>query len=130
MLNGVVVAQADTSLRVLETSHPPVYYIHMDCINQDFMHKTTKTTFCEFKGLSSHFTVEVADLKVVNGAWYYASPTPSYIDLKHHVAFYPSKFECYVGGERAQAQYGDFYGGWITSNVVGPFKGEPGTLNW
>ncbi len=130
VLNGLIVASTDSTLRVTETSHPPVYYIHPDNINMEYLHKTTKTTFCEYKGLCSHYTVEVGDLKVVNGAWFYASPTAPYVDLKHCVAFYPSKFECFVGGERAQAQHGDFYGGWITSNVVGPFKGEPGTLNW
>jgi uncharacterized protein (DUF427 family) len=130
MLNGSVIAETDNCLRVLETSHPPVYYINPEDISWDHFRKTTKTTFCEFKGLSSHYTVEVGDLKVVNGAWYYLSPTPDFAELKQHVAFYPSKFECYIGSERAQAQYGDFYGGWITSDIVGPFKGEPGTLNW
>jgi uncharacterized protein (DUF427 family) len=130
LLNGIVVAEADSTLRVLETSHPPVHYIHPDNINWEYIRKATKTTFCEYKGLAAHYTVEVSDLKVVNGAWYYPAPTSGYLEIKGYVAFYPGKFECYINGERAKAQHGDFYGGWITSDVVGPFKGEPGTLHW
>ncbi len=130
LLNGTLVAEADAALRVLETSHPPVFYIHPDNVSLDHFRKTLRTTFCEFKGQASYYTAQVGDVKVVNSAWYYPSPTSGYAEIKNHVAFYPSKFECYVGEERVQAQQGDFYGGWITANVVGPFKGEPGTLNW
>jgi len=130
LLNGIIVAEADSAIRVMETSHPPVFYIDPGNINREYFRKTLRTTFCEFKGQAAYYTVEVGDLKVVNSAWYYPSPTAGYLAIKNFVAFYPSKFECYVGAERVQAQQGDFYGGWITPEIVGPFKGEPGTLNW
>jgi uncharacterized protein (DUF427 family) len=130
LLNGVVIAESESSVRILETSHPPVYYIHPDDVSREYLRKTLKTSFCEFKGQSSYYTVEVGDLKVVNSAWYYPSPTSGYISIKNHIAFYPSKFECYVNDERVSAQAGDFYGGWITHDIVGPFKGDPGTHNW
>jgi uncharacterized protein (DUF427 family) len=128
--NGELIAETKNALRVLETSHPPVYYIPPDDLQKQYLTRTSRATFCEFKGQASYYTVKVGDHVEVNGAWYYALPTSGYRELKNHVAFYPSRFECLIDGERVQAQPGDFYGGWITKDIVGPFKGDPGTLHW
>ena len=86
---------------------------------------------CEFKGRAVYYTVRVGDRSVAEAAWSYPSPTDRFRALKDHVAFYVSRMDaCYVDDEQAHAQEGDFYGGWITEDVVGPFKGAPDTLGW
>ena len=86
---------------------------------------------CEWKGSAAYYTVRVGERVVENAAWFYPRPTAAFAPIKEHVAFYASLMdECYVGDERVQAQPGDFYGGWVTSSVVGPFKGDPGTGGW
>jgi|GEM_PF-54528 len=131
IFNGVVIADTHDAYRVLETSHPPSYYIPLDDINQDYLVKTDRSSFCEFKGGASYYTIRVDDKSAQNAAWYYASPSRGFEQIKDHVSFYASKMDaCFVGDEQVQAQSGDFYGGWITSKVVGPFKGGPGTWGW
>jgi uncharacterized protein (DUF427 family) len=131
VFNGVTIADTINALRVLETSHPPSYYIPMADVRMEFLKATPRQTFCEFKGKASYFTLEVDDKAVQHGVWHYPNPTPNFTALKAHIALYPGKMDaCYVGNEQVQAQEGDFYGGWITSDIVGPFKGGPGTLFW
>jgi hypothetical protein len=90
-----------------------------------------RRTFCEFKGTASYFDVRVGDARAEAAAWTYRDPSPGYEAIKDHVAFYPSRMDaCYVEDERVEAQPGDFYGGWITRDIVGPFKGAPGTFGW
>src|SRR5829696_8023361 len=102
VFGDVTLAYTARAKRVLETSHPPVYY---DVVAEDRAEE--------------------------RAAWFYPSPTPSFRDLEDYVAFYPSRMDaCWVGGEKVEAQEGDFYGGWITRNIVGPFKGSPGTWGW
>ncbi len=96
----------------------------------DFLKATKKSSFCEWKGVASYWTVSVADQTAENAAWSYESPNPNFIAIKGHLAFYPSLAECYVDDERVEAQPGDFYGGWITREVVGPFKGAAGSWGW
>jgi uncharacterized protein (DUF427 family) len=131
MFNGVTIADSTRSFRVLETSHPPVYYIPRDDIRMEYLQAIPRQTFCEFKGAASYWTVRVGDKVAAEGGWSYESPDARYSAIKGHIAFYASRMEaCYVDDEQVQAQAGDFYGGWITSEIVGPFKGGPGTWGW
>lgn len=124
VFNGVVLADTQQAKRILETSHPPVYYIPPVDIKMEYLTPTQRATFCEWKGTASYYTIKVAGKTLPNAAWYYPRPNAEYADLKDYVAFYPGLMEaCYVNGEPVQPQPGDFYGGWITKDIVGPFKG-------
>lgn len=129
---GITIADSRRTLRVLETSHPPVYYIPQDDLRMDLLEPNQHTTFCEFKGKARYWTLHFPDDTYHdNVGWSYPEPTPNFLPLKDYLAFYPSLLDkCFVGDELVQAQAGDFYGGWITSWIKGPFKGEPGTLGW
>ncbi len=141
---GVVLAETTRALRVLETSHPPVFYLPPEDIRMDLMQPSqARKSFCEFKGLASYWDLRLPAeapgvtesrgglRRVPDLAWSYPQPTPRFAALRDHLAFYASRVdECTVDGERVAAQPGDFYGGWITSQVSGPFKGAPGTSGW
>jgi uncharacterized protein (DUF427 family) len=97
----------------------------------EYLHQTNQQTFCEWKGVANYYTIVVGDKQIVNGAWFYANPTPAFTVIQNYVAFYPSKMDaCYVDQEKVQPQSGDFYGGWITQDIVGPFKGSSNTWGW
>ncbi len=131
VFGGIVLAETRRAKRVLETSHPPVYYIPPADIQMPFLTRTARTTFCEWKGRAGYYSLQAGDREEANAAWFYPAPTLAFAALKDFVAFYPSRMDaCFVDGERVQAQPGDFYGGWITGEIVGPFKGDPGTLGW
>jgi uncharacterized protein (DUF427 family) len=131
IFNGVTIAETRRAKRVLETSSPPVYYIPPEDIRMECLAPTARTTVCEWKGRARYFTVTVGDRIAANAAWCYPNPTPDFALIRGYVAFYASAMDaCYVDDERVQPQAGDFYGGWITRDIVGPFKGEPGTLHW
>lgn len=131
IFNGEVIAQTNNGYRVLETSHPPAYYIPQQDINMDHLEKTARTTFCEFKGAASYWSITVGDQSAENAAWSYHNPNHGYEAITDHLCFYASKMDkCYVDDELVQPQAGDFYGGWITSDIVGPFKGGAGTWGW
>lgn len=131
VVDGVTIADSTRAKRVLETSHPPVYYVPPDDVRLDCLQTSRHRTWCEWKGEASFYSVAVPGKIIENAAWYYPAPTQRFADLKDYVAFYPSKMDaCYVDEEKVQPQQGDFYGGWITSKIVGPFKGAPGTLGW
>ncbi len=131
IFNGVPIVETRRAKRVLETSHPPVYYIPAEDIKMEYLTPTSRQTYCEFKGAASYYTISVGDNSLLDGAWYYPHPSKGYEGLANYVAFYPGKMDaCYVNDERVQAQPGDFYGGWITSKIIGPFKGGPGTYGW
>lgn len=131
VLNGVTLADTKNAYRVLETSHPPVYYIPPGDIKMDYFTRESRTSHCEWKGRAIYYRAEVDGRRVDQAAWAYPDPTPRFEVITDHLAFYPSKMDaCYVGDEEARAQEGDFYGGWITDKIVGPFKGGAGTLGW
>jgi uncharacterized protein (DUF427 family) len=131
VLNGETIAESDRAYRVLETSHPPAYYIPQEDVNMDYLHKNSRRTVCEFKGAATYWDVQVGDKQAGNAGWSYDSPRPGFEDIQGYITFYASKMDaCYVDDEQVQPQEGDFYGGWITSDVVGPFKGGPGTWGW
>ncbi len=124
-------AKSITTYRVLETSHPPGFYIPQDHCNMNFLRKNDQTSMCEFKGLAVYFDLIMDGKKVKNVAWCYENPYSRFAVIKNHLAFYPGRVDtCFVDGEKVTAQEGDFYGGWITSNIEGPFKGGPGTWGW
>jgi len=128
---GQIVADTHRALRVLETSQPPAYYIPPQDVRLDCLRPTGHTTWCEFKGTARHHAITVGGHTVADAAWSYPDPTPGFEAIRDHLAFYPARVEaCFVDGERVSAQEGDFYGGWITRDVVGPFKGGPGTAGW
>ncbi len=135
-LGATVVADTRRALRVLETSHPPTYYLPLaDLAGGALVPVDGVTTVCEFKGRAVYFDVVVTGddgARTVRrrAAWAYPSPAPGYEALAGHVALYPGRFACTVDGEPVEAQEGDFYGGWRTSRVVGPFKGGAGTWGW
>jgi len=132
IFNEVVIANSSNTYRVLETSHPPSYYISPDDIAMEYFETIASgRSFCEWKGVAGYYNLSVQDKLVSNAAWYYSQPTAEFMPIQNYLAFYPSKMDaCYVDGEIVQAQAGDFYGGWITGNIVGPFKGETGSWGW
>jgi len=128
---GKVIAETQGGYRVLETSHPPVYYIPPEDIQREYLRPASGRSFCEWKGTALYYAIEVPGKKIEQVAWYYPEPVPRFADLANYLAFYSSKVDaCFVDEEQVQPQEGDFYGGWITSDIVGPFKGAPGTLGW
>ena len=132
VFNGVTIADSCNTYRVLETSHPPVYYIPPEDIRTEYLQPSNShRSFCEWKGFASYYDLKVENKQIANAAWYYAQPTADFVPIKNYVAFYPSKMDCcYVDGEIVQAQAGDFYGGWITKDIIGPFKGGVGSWGW
>ncbi len=129
-LEGVVIADSSRGLRVLETSHPPTYYVHPEDVTWSHITEGSGSSWCEWKGRAAYWTVAVAGRRVENSAWSYPEPTSRFVDLADHVAFYPGQFACFLDDERVQPQPGGFYGGWVTAELAGPFKGAPGTLGW
>ena len=131
IFNGIMIAETRRAWRVLETSHPPVYYIPPDDLVAAHFVPTSGGSFCEWKGTASYFDIVVGDRVEERAAWAYRHPTAPFAPIANFVAVYPGRMDaCYVDGERARAQAGDFYGGWITTAIVGPFKGAPGTQGW
>ncbi len=130
----VTVVDAPTALRVLETSQPPAYYVAAEFVDLDLLRPSRRTTLCEWKGAAEYADVVVGDepdATVADAAWCYPSPTPAFAELVHHWAFYAQRLDrCLVDDEEVGSNEGQFYGGWVTENVTGPFKGAPGTLHW
>lgn len=130
-LGGAVVADSRRAFRVLETSHPPTWYLPRDDVADGVLQPSaTGSTFCEWKGDATYWDVAAGGDVVRGAAWSYEHPTAGFEAITGAVTFYPSRFECVVDGERVRPQEGGFYGGWITDDVVGPFKGGPGTWGW
>jgi uncharacterized protein (DUF427 family) len=131
IFNGVTIADTRASYRVLETSHPPVYYLPPADIRMEYLELAQDRSFCEWKGIAGYYTVALGDKRAVNAAWYYPDPTPEFAPIRDYIAFYPARMDaCYADGELVRPQPGNFYGGWITDDIVGPFKGEPNSHGW
>jgi uncharacterized protein (DUF427 family) len=128
---GETIAETIAGYRVIETSHPPVYYIPIEDIAQRFVESAPGSSWCEFKGDAGYWSLNVVGRRAYKAAWSYGAPTVGFEPIARYLAFYASRVnECWVNEELVQAQEGDFYGGWITSHIVGPFKGGPGTTGW
>ena len=131
VLGDVTVAETTRAFRVLETSHPPAYYVPPEDVRSEYLRSSRRQTYCEFKGQASYYDLVVGERTVRDAAWYYPDPSPGYEVIRDHLAFYPGRVDaCFVDEEKVAAQLGDFYGGWLTSDIVGPFKGGPGTAGW
>ena len=131
IFNGVVIADSLGAKRVLETSHPPTYYLPREDVRTEHFRPSSRRTVCEWKGQAVYYTIVVGERSAANAAWSYPEPTEPFASIRGHIAIYPHDMDaCLVDGERAEPQPGGFYGGWVTSDVVGPFKGDPGTLGW
>lgn len=130
---ATTVVSTSRALRVLETSHPPTYYVPMADVTPGIVvpARSRRRSMCEFKGRAAYWDLVIGADTVHDVAWSYPSPPRAYASLVDHLAFYPGLLDvCTVDGEQVTAQEGDFYGGWITSRVKGPFKGPPGTRGW
>jgi len=128
---GRIIADTRSAVRTLETSHPPSYYIPRIDIASEALRRAGGSSLCEWKGAATYWDVIVGDDVIPRVGWSYASPTPPFAALRDHVAFYAGPFDrCTIDGETVIPQPGEFYGGWITSRVVGPFKGVPGSRGW
>jgi uncharacterized protein (DUF427 family) len=131
VLGGVTIADTTRGYRVLETSHPPNYYFPPDDVIPGALARSSGGSFCEWKGGAHYYTVCGGDHVERDAAWAYASPSPAFASITDYVGFYAGRMDaCFVDGEPVVAQPGGFYGGWITTAVVGPFKGGPGTRGW
>jgi uncharacterized protein (DUF427 family) len=131
VFGGIDIADTTEAYRVLETSHPPVYYIPRDDIRMQQLVPAGGGSFCEWKGSARYFGVRVGERTAPKAAWSYPDPAAAFADIRDHIAFYPALMDaCYLGEQRVEPQPGGFYGGWITPGIIGFFKGPPGTACW
>jgi uncharacterized protein (DUF427 family) len=122
---GVVIAETVRAKRVLETGHPPVYYIPPEDIRMEYLIPTSRSTTCEFKGKAIYYDIRVKTKSVTGAGWGYPDPAAGYEEIRDHIAFYPGLMDaCFVNGERVRPEPGEYYGGWITGEIAGPFAGE------
>lgn len=128
---GRTIAATDAALRVLETSHPPVYYLPPDCFTDCVLEPAPGRSMCEWKGEARYWTIRAGNQVAERAAWSYPAPTPAFAALRDHLAVYAGVMEqCFVGEEAVTPQPGGFYGGWVTRDLKGPFKGGPGSMGW
>jgi uncharacterized protein (DUF427 family) len=131
VLGGEVIADTTRGYRVLERSHPPNYYLPVVDVLPGALEPVEGSSFCEWKGRAHYYTVRGGDRGAPNAAWGYETPSEAFAPLRDHVAFYVEPMDaCYVDDEQVVAQPGTFYGGWITADIVGPYKGGPGSRSW
>ena len=131
LFNGETVVKSSRAARVLETSHPPNIYVPFEDVEQGVLEENPQRTTCEWKGTAHYWNVRVGGLVAPAAAWSYPRPRPGYETLAGFVSFYPGLMEaCYLGNELVTPQPGQFYGGWITGDITGPFKGGEGTWAW
>jgi len=128
---GIILADSVRVYRVLETSSPPGYYLPPDDVRMEYFERTGRSTFCEWKGTARYWSIKVGERDADNAAWSYPEPDAGFEVIRDYVALYAGRMDaCRVGDHKVRPQPGGFCGGWITSDVVGPFKGEPGTEGW
>ncbi len=128
---GATIVDAPHALRILETSQPPAYYVADEFVDHGLLERSERRTFCEWKGLAEYADIVVGDVRVADAGWTYPDPSSAFPEVRDHWAFYAQKVdECWIDDERVTSNEGSFYGGWVTANVIGPFKGAPGTSHW
>ncbi len=131
MLGGETIADTEAAWRVLETTHPPTYYLPWAAFRPDSLNVGQRRSLCEWKGSARYVTLRGGGRSETDAGWFYPDPMPAYAGLRDHVAIYAGRMDaCFVGDERVTPQPGGFYGGWITAELIGPFKGAPGTEFW
>ena len=129
-VGDTVIARTRRAVRVLETASPPTFYLPFKDVRLEILEPGPASSRCEWKGEARYWTVVFTDQRFERVAWSYEDPFPGFGPIRGYLSFYPARFECYVGSVRVKAQPGHFYGGWVTPEVVGPFKGEPGSERW
>ena len=131
VFDGQLIAETTAGYRVLETSHPPVYYLPHDCFTGCELIPAPGRSVCEWKGAARYWSIRANGRLAERAAWSYPAPTPAFLPIRDHLAVYAGMMDqCFVGDEAVTPQPGGFYGGWITSDLKGPFKGAPGTMMW
>jgi uncharacterized protein (DUF427 family) len=129
-LGDSVIADSRQNYRILETASPPTFYIPPQRIRIELLEPCSGNSICEWKGMAQYWALKIPQRSLQPIGWSYPNPTPQFEAIAGYFSFYPARLECFVDGERVQPQAGEFYGGWITSEIVGPFKGVPGTQHW
>ena len=129
-LGELIVARTTDAIRVLETASPPTFYIPKTDINFDLLIKTSGSSFCEWKGAATYWSVDADGQFIKDVGWSYETPSTRFASIQGYLSFYPARLECTVAGELVRPQPGGFYGGWVTDEIIGPYKGESGTSGW
>lgn len=129
-LGQIEIARTSAAIRMLETSHPPTFYLPRQDVEMSYLERASGSSQCEWKGTCTYYDVVLAGRRLARTAWSYQHPFADAAAIAGYVACYAAVLECYVAGERARPQPGGFYGGWVTSELVGPFKGEATTQGW
>ncbi len=131
-LGGETIADSTRALRVLEMASPPAIYIPREDVREDLLANAPgHHTQCEWKGTASYLNAEGGGDRAKHAAWFYAEPNPEYAELEGHISFNAGRVDAaYLDDEKVRPQAGKFYGGWITDEIEGPCKGEPGTESW
>jgi len=127
---GRIIAESHFTFRILETASPPTFYIPPHDVDKSLLMLKARSSQCEWKGMAHYWSLKVDGLFLEDVGWSYLNPFPGFGTIAGYVAFYPGRVECYVGEERVTPQPGGLYGGWVTSEIVGPFKGLPGSQSW
>jgi uncharacterized protein (DUF427 family) len=131
LLGGETIAETRAAFRVLETFHPPSWYLPPDAFRPGVLRPAPGSSLCEWKGRARYWTLAAGGRVEQAAAWSYPDPAPAFVPIRDYVAVYAGRMDaCFVDGERVTPQPGGFYGGWITAELIGPFKGGPGTLGW
>lgn len=128
--SDILVAETSRALKVMETASPPTFYLPPDDVRSELLQEAEGASFCEWKGQAHYFNLLAPSVVLEQIGWSYSHPKPGFEELADYIAFYPGKLECFVDGERVRPQPGRFYGGWLTSDIVGPVKGTAGTQGW
>lgn len=124
------IARTRCACRVLETASPPTFYLPPSDVRTDLLAPSPGVSHCEWKGAARYWSVVVDGARLDGVGWSYPDPFPEFAAIRDYLSFYPARLECFVDGHRVQPQPGRFYGGWVTPELVGPFKGEPGSEGW
>lgn len=131
VLGGDTIATTRRALRVLETSHPPGIYLPPNAFTPGSLKANARQTVCEWKGSAAYWDLSGGDATRTAAAWSYPEPRPGFEEIGGYISIYPGRVDaCYLDGELVRAQEGNFYGGWITDDIVGPFKGGAGSMGW
>jgi uncharacterized protein (DUF427 family) len=128
--SNTTIAETRNAARILETASPPSFYIPPEDVRTDLLVKARGASICEWKGSATYWSLDIDGCIAPSVAWTYETPFPDFAKIRGYYSFYPDKVDCYVDGEQVRAQLGGFYGGWVTPEIVGPFKGQAGTGSW
>ncbi len=127
---GIEIAASGNAVRMLETASPPVFNLPPADIKLEYLRSAAGGSMCEWKGVATYYDIIIKETVIPKAAWAYLKPFEGYESIAEYLSFFPGKVKCYVGDEEVKPQEGNFYGGWVTKEIVGPWKGDPGTGNW